>query len=248
MLVDFCLPVKNEEKILRSSLDRLLAYCRQSNFSFSWRIVGVANGSDDTTVDILKEYAGNYPEEISWFEVGPAGRGGALKKYWSDSAADIFSYMDADLAVSLDNIPALINPLLEDKGDLSIGSRLMAGAKLRRSWGREIISQGYIFISHLLLHDSTSDYQCGFKALRRDTFYKIKPFLRDDYWFFDTELIVLAKRFDCRVAEIPIDWQEERYGRRSSTVKVFRDSLIFIKNLVFFRYRLKKIKKYPGIV
>ena len=248
MLVDFCLPVKNEEKILRHSLDRLLEYCRLAKFRFSWHIVGVINGSDDSSLDIFKEYANRYPDEISWFEVKEAGRGGALKKYWSLSQADILSYMDSDLAVSLDNIPALINPILDGERDLVIGSRLLAGAELKRSLGREIISRAYIFISRLLLQERVSDYQCGFKALRRDTFNKLKPFLQDNYWFFDTELIVLAKRLNYRVQEIPTNWQEARYGRRPTTVKLVRDSLIFMKNLWFFRQRLKHVIKYPDNV
>ena len=241
LLVDFCLPIKNEASILADTLDRLLAYCNQSGFCFQWRIIGVVNGSDDGSSGILADYRRRFPGKIDFIEVPEPGRGRALKTYWSSSAADILCYMDCDLAVSLDNLPSLIMPLVEDEADLAIGSRLSAGAAIERSFYREIVSQSYNRLSRFLLGTRIADLQCGFKAVRREAFQAVKQYLTDDFWFFDTELIVLAERLGFRVKEVPVDWQENRYQKRKSTVKVFRDSLAFIRNLLAFRKRLRKI-------
>jgi glycosyltransferase involved in cell wall biosynthesis len=244
MLVDFCLPIKNEEKILCLNLERLLEYCRQANFSFKWRIVGVVNGSNDGSAGILAEFKRKFPGEIDYFERSQAGRGGALKKYWSLSRADIFAYMDADLAVSLDNLGDLIDPIIKQFGDVAIGSRLVRGADIKRSLFRELVSQSYNFISHLMIPYQAADLQCGFKAVRADVFRSLEPWLKDDYWFFDTELVVLAQHFGYRVVEVPVNWQENRYGKRVSTVKVFKDSWNFLKDLWNFRRRLVDIRKH----
>lgn len=248
MLVDFCLPVKNEELILKGSLEKLLAYCRQAEFSFSWRIIGVINGSTDSSRLIFEDFKTRFPREVDFSEINNPGRGGALKNYWFSSAADVLVYMDTDLAVSLDNIPNLVYPLINNQQDLAVGSRLVAGAKIKRSLGREIVSRGYIFLAQIILQQKIADLQCGFKAIRRAALWQIKPFLKDNYWFFDTELVTLASYFGLRVLEVPVDWQENRLGRRPSTVKLFRDSLVFFRNLLSFRQRLKKIKKYQGSV
>jgi len=245
MLIDFCLPIKNEALILSNSLNKLISYCERAGFNFSWRIIGVINGSSDASADILRDFKRRWPGQIDFIEVTEAGRGRALKKYWSASSADVFSYMDCDLAVSLDNLPALIRPLVNNEADLAIGSRFAAGSAIRRSLLREFISQAYSLLSRFLLNHKIADLQCGFKAVRRGTFQRIKPYLIDDYWFFDTELTLLALHFDFRVKQVPVDWQENRYQRRPSTVKIWRDSWDFLKNLIFFRRRLKKIKKYP---
>ncbi len=243
MLVDFCLPIKNEELILKNSLDKLLIYCRQSNFPFVWRIVGVLNGSTDSSRLILTDFKLRFPQELDFIEIKEPGRGGALKQYWSTSSADILVYMDADLAVSLDNIFSLVDPLIKNEQDLAVGSRFVSGAETKRSLGREVISRAYSFLSQVILNQNITDLQCGFKAVRRETFLKIQPFLRDNYWFFDTELVVLLRFLGYRVKEVPVNWQENRFSRRQSKVKLFRDSLIFFKNLISFRQRLKKIKK-----
>lgn len=242
MLVDFCLPIKNEALILNNSVNNLLSYCERSGFDFSWRIVGVINGSNDASADILRGLERQFPDRIVYFEVEEPGRGQALKKYWQSSQADILCYMDCDLAVSLDDLPGLISPLISNQADLAIGSRLSAGSEIKRSFLREVISQAYNILSRLLLGCRIADLQCGFKAVRKDVFVNIYSNLVDDYWFFDTELIILALRSGYRVVEIPVDWKEHRFQKRATTVKVFKDSLIFIGNLISFRRRLKNIK------
>lgn len=241
MQVDFCLPIKNEALILENSLNKLLDFCVQAQFPFSWRIIGVINGSNDNSAVILQNFKRRFPEKIDFMEVPEPGRGRALKKYWLMSPADIISYMDCDLAVALENLPTLIFPLINKEADLTIGSRLVAEAKIERSLFREFISQSYNLLSQILLSHKIADLQCGFKAVTREAFRKIYPQLIDDYWFFDTELVILALRSGFRVKQIPVDWRENRYQRRPSTVKVFKDSLIFIKNLLTFKRRLRKL-------
>ena len=243
ILVDFCLPIRNEALILENSLNKLLAYCRQANFDFSWRIIGVVNGTSDASAAILRDFKQRFPNIIDLIEVAEPGRGRALKKYWTSSRADILCYMDCDLATSLDNIPALIRPLVEDRADLAIGSRLSVGAATKRSFVRELVSQSYNLISRLLLDHQIADLQCGFKAVRREVFKKIEPHLLDVHWFFDTELIILALRFGFRVEQVPVDWRENRHQKRPSTVKFASDSWAFLKNLLAFRKRLKRLQK-----
>jgi len=241
MHVDFCLPIKNEAAILAKSLEKLLAYCRQSNWPFTWQIIGVVNGSNDNSQDILLEFKRRFPKEVDVFVILQPGRGRALKKYWSQSQADILIYMDTDLAVSLEDISKLVNPLLNNQADLTVGSRLIPGAKTKRSLVREVISRSYSFIFRFMLHSSIRDSQCGFKAIKAEVFQRLKPYCRDDYWFFDTELIVLGSHFNYRVREVPVDWKENRSGTRQSTVKIWRDSWLFLKNLQSFRKYLKTL-------
>ena len=150
--------------------------------------------------------------------------------------------MDIDLAVSLDNIPDLLQPLLNSQQDLVFGSRLLAGANTQRSFIRSLSSRTYNFLSRLILSHRFSDLQCGFKAMRRAVFSKISPYLQDKQWFFDTELIILAQRCGYRLLEIPVNWQENRYDKRASKIRLLRDGYRFVKRLLEFNWRLRKIK------
>ena len=42
---------------------------------------------------------------------------------------------------------------------------------------------------------------------------ELVPLVRDQEWFFDTELLVLAQRAGLRIHEVPVDWVEEPDSR-----------------------------------
>lgn len=246
MKIEFCLPIHNEEKILKENTLKLLTYLDKQEHPWNWEIILVINGSSDSSYVLGQKLEQEFPGKIKAVNYPSPGRGQALKKYFSSSQADILLYMDIDLAVSLDNIAPTLKALIEEGYSLAIGSRLLAESKIERSFIRELSSQTYNFLSRLILGHHISDMQCGFKAIKKELFEKIKDKLLDDKWFFDTEMIVFAKKFGGKIKEIPVDWQENRYDERKSKVKLIRDSLRFIKNLIKLRLRLAKTKNSPN--
>ena len=151
--------------------------------------------------------------------------------------------MDIDLAVSLEDLGALISPILNDESDLVIGSRLLKNSKVERSFFRSSSSLIYNFLSRQFLKHQFHDLQCGFKAFKSTVFLKVQPYLKDDQWFLDTELVILANFFKFRIKEIPVNWAENRYAKRTSKINPYKQSLIFIRNLISLRRRLNNLKK-----
>jgi hypothetical protein len=45
--------------------------------------------------------------------------------------------------------------------------------------------------------------------VRRDVAAALLPQIKDEEWFFDTELLVLAERAGLRIHEVPVDWVED---------------------------------------
>src|SRR5207248_11136608 len=74
---------------------------------------------------------------------------------------------------------------------------------------RELISRLYNRLLRLVLRARFRDAQCGFKAIRADVARRLLPLVRDEGWFFDTELLVLAQRRGLRIHEVPVDWAED---------------------------------------
>lgn len=242
MLIEFCLPVYNEERILKNNILKLLEYCQAQNYNFDWKIVIIVNGSSDQSLPISEELSKIYANKIKTINIKQSGKGRAIKSYGLKSKADIFVYMDVDLAVSLDNISQLINPIINNKADLVIGSRLLPDSKIKRSFIRELSSQTYNFCSRMILKHRFSDLQCGFKAARIDVCKKVIPHIKDDNWFFDTELVFFAHYFKFLIKEIPVDWSENRYEQRKSKVNLFRDGIKFILNLLKLKVRIRQDK------
>lgn len=209
--VEIAVPVYNEAESLAANIDTLIGYLR-SEFPFAYRIVIVDNASTDRTPQVAAHVA-DYFEEVCFRRLGRKGRGLALRTAWLASDADVVSYMDVDLSTNLESLLPLVAPLMSGHSDLAIGTRLVRQAHVRRRWKREVLSRGYNVLVSAGFRAGFSDAQCGFKAIRTPVARRLLPLVRDDGWFFDTELLLLAERNGLRIHEVPVDWIEDLDSR-----------------------------------
>ena len=219
--VDIVVPVRDEERVLSSSVRRLAAYLRDS-FPYPARITIAENGSSDRTWEIARSLTAEL-ERVQAVRLDRPGRGGALKAAWLASDAQILAYMDVDLSTGLNALPPLVAPLLSGHSDLAIGTRLARGARVTRGLKRAVISRGYNLLLQATLRVGFSDAQCGFKAIRADRATWLLPLVQDTGWFFDTELLMLAQRAGMRIHEVPVDWTDDPDSRVNIAATVLAD-------------------------
>lgn len=205
--VDVIIPVYNEERSLPGCI-RVLHEYLTGQFPFEWTITVVDNASTDATLRVATELA-EENDSVRVLHLDRKGRGLALRTAWGFSDADIVVYMDVDLSTGLDALIPLVAPLTNGHSDISIGSRLAAGARTVRGPKREVISRCYNALIKVSHGAKFSDAQCGFKAARTEVIRPLLPFIADDAWFFDTELLLLAEHNGLRVHEVPVDWIED---------------------------------------
>ena len=228
--VDVVVPVYKEEGALARSVAVLRDFLAE-NLSCRWQIVIADNGSVDGTLAIAKDLSQQYPD-VRYIQLELKGRGRALRKAWLESDADVVSYMDVDLSTKLDAFPGLIRAL--DEGyDIAVGSRLMKGSRVKRSLKREIISRGDNLRIKAMFRSNFSDAQCGFKGAKRDVVQELVPLIKDQAWFFDTELLLLAGMKGYRIKDVPVEWVEDEDTR----VRIAKTAWEDIKGLLRLRFR-----------
>jgi glycosyltransferase involved in cell wall biosynthesis len=210
-VVDIAIPVHNEERQLEASVHALHAYL-ESNIPFPTRITIVDNASEDATRLIGARLARDI-RGVRFIHIAEKGRGRALRSAWLSSDADVVAYMDVDLSTDLVALSPLLEPILSGHVDIAIGSRLTRGAWVTRSLERECISRCYNLVLRAALHARFRDAQCGFKAMRSQVARTLLPMIRDQGWFFDTELLVLGQRAGLRIREVPVRWTEDPDSR-----------------------------------
>jgi putative flippase GtrA len=203
--------VHNEERSLALSVHRLHRFL-SAEFPLSWRIVIADNGSTDGTPAIAAALATEL-SSVRWLRLEQKGRGRALRAAWSASDARVVCYMDVDLSTDLRALLPLVAPLLSGHSDVAIGTRLAHGARVVRGPRRELISRSYNAILRVALRARFSDAQCGFKAVRSAALPGLLDEVRDDGWFFDTELLILAQRQGKRIHEVAVDWVDDPDSR-----------------------------------
>ena len=210
-VLDIVIPVRDEEVDLPRCVRRLHAYL-SAELPYGFRITIADNASTDSTWLVAQQLADSF-EEVRAVHLPQAGRGRALRSVWLASDAQVLAYMDVDLSTDLAALAPLVAPLLSGHSDLAISSRLARGARVVRGPKREVISRSYNLILRGTLAARFTDAQCGFKAIRADVAARLLPWVEDDGWFFDTELLVLAERSGLRIHEVPVDWVDDPDSR-----------------------------------
>ena len=229
--VDVVIPVLNEAHVLAESVATVRAFletCPEAR----WRVAVVDNGSTDGTREVARRLEEAH-DDVDFYHLDEAGRGRALRYAWRKSDADVVCYMDVDLSTDLGALPELVAAVTAEGYDVAVGSRLLPESETVRSRKREVISRVYNGILKLVLRTSFSDAQCGFKAVSREVVERLVPQVRDDSWFFDTELLVLAERQGYRIKDMAVVWVEDDDSR----VKILRTGWEDLKGV--FRLRRK---------
>jgi len=209
--VEIVIPVYNEEHVLASSVRTLHEHLARE-FDFAFAITIADNASTDGTLAVARELAAELVE-VSVIHLERKGRGRALRAAWSTSHADVLAYMDVDLSTGLEALRPLLVPLLQGRGDIAIGSRLLPSSQVTRGLKRELISRCYNLLLRASLGVGFADAQCGFKAGRREAIQSLLGDVEDERWFFDTEMLFRAQRARLAIREVAVRWVEDPDSR-----------------------------------
>jgi len=177
------------------------------------RVVVIDDGSTDLTVERAKGAGA----DVIRHEVN---RG---KAYAIMSAFRAANQGDVDLLVLLDgdgqhdpsDIPKLLQPLRENRADVVIGSRFLDirnPIPFYRTIGQRVLNVA----THLGSGLRCSDSQCGYRAMNRSAFSRIRVYETFLHGLaVESEMQFEMARHDLRVAEIPIYVSYDERARRS---------------------------------
>ena len=218
--VDVVVPVYNEEAALTASIRRLHGYLRGAAVRMADR--DRRQREHRLHPAIASGLAGELPG-VRAARDSRKGRGRALRAAWSASDADVVCYMDVDLSTDLEALLPLLAPLLSGHSDVAIGTRLTRGVARRpRAQARAHLARLQPAAAHaagraLLATRSAASRRSG------PTRPPAAADVRDDGWFFDTELLVSAQRAGLRIHEVPVDWVDDPDSRVDIVATVLED-------------------------
>jgi glycosyltransferase involved in cell wall biosynthesis len=229
--VEITVPVYNEEEELEENILKLHNFCAKNLKLYDWHVTIADNASSDNTSVIASTIAKKYPR-IIYFRLEQKGRGRAVKQVWSQSKCDFCVYMDLDLSTDLMHLPKILDKL--QKGyDIAIGSRLAKGAMVEgRTLMREFTSRALnFFFIRFFFHTHFTDAQCGFKGVTRRIVENLIPIIKDNDWFFDGELLIVAEKSGYKIYEEPVHWVDNP-GSTVRLISTIWGDLMSIKRLL----------------
>ena len=229
--VEITIPVYNEEKELETNIQKLLSFCSKNLRDYDWNITIADNDSTDNTPIIVSAME-KKNSKISHLRLEQKGRGRAVKRAWVESEKELCVYMDLDLSTDLVHLPKLLLALRQGY-DVAIGSRLAKGARVEgRTFLRELTSRvlNFFFIQ-FFFHTHFTDAQCGFKGVTRKVVENLIPYVKDNEWFFDGELLIIAEKSGYKIYEEPVHWVDNP-GSTVRLISTIWGDLMSIKRLL----------------
>jgi dolichyl-phosphate beta-glucosyltransferase len=209
------LPAYNEALRLPSYL-RLVREHLDGCYGNRYEVIVVDDGSQDGLSDLLERAAENWPQ-LRWIRHPQnQGKGAAVRTGVLASQGDLVLFADADGATPIEEQVQLAKAI-RDGADVAVGSRLAPSPGIQRSRGQVRGLAGRVFatVARRLLGLSVWDTQCGFKMFRGETGRRLFSSARESGFLFDLEILALAGRLGCQIAEIPVRWSEVPGGHLS---------------------------------
>lgn len=200
------IPAYNEQERLRRFVPGIVDFLRAKGQPFE--IIVVNDGSRDETAHVARELSKKFPM-LRLVDLNPnRGKGGAVKAGMLDARGQYVLFTDADQSTPIAEVDKLL-PKMEREGyDMAIGSRSMPGARVEQPqvWYRAVAGKLFGVGTKLFCIYGFHDTQCGFKAMKREVAQKIFPQVTSNSAIFDIEMLVVATREGCRIAEVAVKW------------------------------------------
>jgi glycosyltransferase involved in cell wall biosynthesis len=169
------------------------------------------DGSTDSTADIAERMGADVIRHDR-----NLGYGAAIKTLFIMARE-----LDADVLVTLDGdgqhdpceIPSLVEPVLENKADVVLGSRFLTkdnSVPRYRRWGIKLISK----LTGAVSHHSFLDAQCGFRVYGRKALFGLD--LVENGMGSSVEILMKAQRQGLTVAEVSANCRYKELEKTST--------------------------------
>ena len=203
----------------------------------SYEVIFVDDKSRDNTIQNIKKIKNKYKNINikTIFHPQNTGRGKTVTDGILASSGKIVGFLDIDLEVPAHYIGIFVNSI-ENGVDISIGSRIYEFQP--KSLVRWFASKGYVYLIKKLLKLPFRDTEAGYKFFNREKILPVLKECRDPGWFWDTEIIARSNKRGLKIIEIPVVFIRDY--NKNSTVRVFSDSIDYMKKLIKYRKELVK--------
>jgi glycosyltransferase involved in cell wall biosynthesis len=197
------MPAFNEETTIEAIIRKVMKY------NHVHQLIVVNDASTDSTPEILKSLAEEYPCIEVIHHLNNLGKTAALKVGFTSISGDVVVIQDADLEYDPEDIPSLIEPIVKGLADVVYGSRF----RIRKT-GRVIYFYHYLanmiltFFSNLFTNLNMTDVETCYKAFKSPILQNM--IITSKGFGIEIEMTAkISKLPQIRVFEVPISY----YGR-----------------------------------
>jgi glycosyltransferase involved in cell wall biosynthesis len=230
------IPAYNEEQRITPTLEALDAHLRRTP-TLRYELIVVDDGSTDGTAALIEQLAHRIPNLRVIRSTPNRGKGAVVRVGMLAARGHVRLMCDADGSMPPSQMSKLLARIAQGDVEIAIGSRYVDGATAahsqplyRRLWSRlcnKVIQRTLV--------PGVLDTQCGFKAFTAEAARDLFGRAKIDGWAFDLEILALARRRGWGIAEIAVEWVDDKRSR----VNPLKDLWKVIKEAVAIRRNLR---------
>ncbi|CAN5491605.1 glycosyltransferase family 2 protein [soil metagenome] len=188
-------PALNEQATIAEVVDRLLS------LPLTTQIIVIDDGSTDETPQILAGYG----EKIRVItNPRKSGKGNAIRQALPFATGKSVVIQDADLEYSPEELPALVQPILDGTANVVFGTRFANGLPKAMALPNKIVNVMLAWNVRLLFGQALTDEATCYKAFRTDVLKRMN--LECERFEFCPEVTAKAIRLGEKIVEVPISY------------------------------------------
>jgi len=205
MTLSIIIPVYNEADFIGQDIETIYRISFPDIIS-QIEIIIVDDASHDDSLKIVQSIAEKRKEITIIKHEFNRGKGSAVQTGLENARGDMFIVQDADLELSPDEIPRMIDILVSKELEMVNGSRfiddfLHAENTFLRNFANKLFS---VFAS-VLSSTKITDLTCGYKLFTRNLLQHIN--LKEKGFGIESELLIKAIKFNkLKVMEVPVKY------------------------------------------
>ena len=236
------IPAYNEAKRIAGTLLDLDRYLSKQNYLYE--ILVVNDGSKDNTAEVVAK-TGQLVKNLKLIDNKENhGKGWVTKQGMLEAEGEYRIYVDADNAISLDQIENFW-PYTKEF-DVIIGSIEVKGAKIEEhaGWHRRFLGKISKYIIRLVaglweIKDTQRAFKLFPDKIAEEVFSRQTIFR----WGFDIEILVLVKKLGYKIKELPVAWINpgESKVTLKSYIRTFAELLKIKYNILTNKYENKRL-------
>jgi len=169
------------------------------------------------------------------------GQGAALatgNEYALRNGADVIVHFDADGQMQVKDVPAMTDPIIKEKFDMTVGSRFLGKKAENMPTSKKLILFLGKFYLRLLYGVKLSDSQCGFRAMSKKTAKTI--IIHQDKMEHASEILIEMFKKKINFKEVPVTIKYTEYSKKHSHHGKFQ----FLKGIkIAFNVMLKRLMR-----
>jgi glycosyltransferase involved in cell wall biosynthesis len=199
--ISVLMPAHQLESSIADNLARVVAVV--SNWVQSEVIVIDDGSTDDTRGFANKAAALSDLVSVVGYDIN-RGKGGALQEGFKYAAGEIIVFLDADLDLPPEQLPAFISKFVEQDVDALVGAKRSAMVPGRYPALRRLLSVAFAAVNRVLFRLPLKETQTGLKVFKRGALESTLPQLQTLRYAFDLELLVRIRKAGGKMAEAPV--------------------------------------------